>query len=265
MAAFSCLACTLGNANAHVGKAGILHDGTDVSKVRLMKAGTLIRLEKLSTPGAHVIGCFKSFIRVIFSWLNELQPLVRITIRLSTCIISWQCPCSAMLILRLPSKAKGLVTIPTVRMPRSWAVSATTRCSAGAGAAAHASGDEHHLGTFSVHWRSHPCFPPLHAGRPRVSTSAAALGQLCAKLNLLGSLGVDQLPAGRYSLLQIQRHSGQLQPCGSQHCRRRRQHRYLNVGYILHLFIENERHKVYPPKEYKIANATGPDFRQRTH
>ena len=35
-------------------------------------------------------------------------------------------PCSARPILRLPSKEKGLVTMPTVRMPRSCATSATT-------------------------------------------------------------------------------------------------------------------------------------------
>ena len=35
-------------------------------------------------------------------------------------------PISAMFILRLPSKAKGFVTMPTVRMPSSLATSATT-------------------------------------------------------------------------------------------------------------------------------------------
>ena len=48
------------------------------------------------------------------------------TIRLSTCISRLAMPCSASPILRLPSKEKGLVTMPTVRMPRSCATSATT-------------------------------------------------------------------------------------------------------------------------------------------
>ncbi len=50
-------------------------------------------------------------------------------------------------ILRLPSKAKGLVTMPTVRIPRSWADVGHDRGSAGAGAAAHTGGDKDHLRT----------------------------------------------------------------------------------------------------------------------
>ena len=66
------------------------------------------------------------------------------------------------------------------------------RCSTGAGAAAHASGDEHHLGTFQCIGDLILAFLRCTLADLRVSTSAAALGQLCAKLNLLGSLGVDQ-------------------------------------------------------------------------
>ena len=44
-----------------------------------------------------------------------------------------------------PSKWKGLVTTPTVRMPYSRATRAITGRRAGAGAAAHAGGDEHHV------------------------------------------------------------------------------------------------------------------------
>ena len=46
---------------------------------------------------------------------------------------------------RTPSKWKGLVTTPTVRMPSSLAHAGDHRGGAGAGAAAHAGGDEHHV------------------------------------------------------------------------------------------------------------------------
>ena len=45
---------------------------------------------------------------------------------------------------RWPSKWNGLVTTPTVRMPSSLA-QRDHRGGAGAGAAAHAGGDEHHV------------------------------------------------------------------------------------------------------------------------
>ena len=46
---------------------------------------------------------------------------------------------------RAPSNWKGLVTTPTVRMPISRAALGDDRRGAGAGAAAHAGGDEHHM------------------------------------------------------------------------------------------------------------------------
>ena len=46
----------------------------------------------------------------------------------------------------LPSKWKGLVTTPTVSAPSSRAIARDDRRAAGAGAAAHAGGDEHHVG-----------------------------------------------------------------------------------------------------------------------
>ena len=80
-----------------------------------------------STPWRRTLSAaWKAFIRVIFSWLIIFSRSLGMTIRLSTCISRLAMPCSARPIFRLPSKAKGLVTMPTVRMPRSWATSATT-------------------------------------------------------------------------------------------------------------------------------------------
>ena len=61
LAAFSALPAPLGNANAHVGKAGILHDGTDVSKVEVDESGNIDQAgDALNALAQHVIGCFKS-------------------------------------------------------------------------------------------------------------------------------------------------------------------------------------------------------------
>ena len=87
----------------------------------------MINAEMLSTPWRSTLSAAaKALARVIFSWLMSFSRSLGITIRLSTCISRLSMPCSAMFILRLPSNEKGLVTMPTVRMPRSWATSATT-------------------------------------------------------------------------------------------------------------------------------------------
>jgi len=55
---------------------------------------------------------------------TSINLSLRMTMRESTCFCSSAMPASAIL-ARLPSKAKGLVTTPTVRMPFSRATSAT--------------------------------------------------------------------------------------------------------------------------------------------
>ena len=131
------------------------------------------------------------------------------------------------------------------------------RCSAGAGAAAHASGDEHHLGTFQCIGDLILAFLRCTLADLRVSTSAAALGQLCAKLNLLGSLGVDQcllvgIHCYKFNAIQASFnhavHSIAAAAANTDN---------LNVGYILHLFIENERHKCIPLKNIKLQMQQG--------
>ena len=63
----------------------------------------------------------------------------------STAFCSSMMPASATRMRRTPSKWNGLVTTPTVRMPSSLAALRDDRRGAGAGAAAHAGGDEHHV------------------------------------------------------------------------------------------------------------------------
>ena len=64
----------------------------------------------------------------------------------STTARSSAIPASACSARLRPSKAKGLVTTATVRMPSSLATAATTGAEPGAGAAAETGGDEDHVG-----------------------------------------------------------------------------------------------------------------------
>ncbi len=63
----------------------------------------------------------------------------------STCCLSRSMPCPALWPRLGPSQLNGRVTTPTVRMPSLRAICATTGAPPGAGAAAHAGGDEHHV------------------------------------------------------------------------------------------------------------------------
>ena len=68
----------------------------------------------------------------------------------STAFCSSLMPASATRMRRAPSKWNGLVTTPTVRMPCSLRALRDHGSGAGAGAAAHAGGDEHHVGARQV-------------------------------------------------------------------------------------------------------------------
>ena len=85
---------------------------------------------------------------------------------------------------RLPSKANGLVTTATVSAPISLASDAMIGRRAGAGAAAQAGGDEHHVGAFQ---RFDDLVGILERGLAAdfgIRARAQAIGQLHAKLQL---------------------------------------------------------------------------------
>jgi hypothetical protein len=82
-----------------------------------------------------------------------------------------------------PSMPKGLVTTATVRMPSSLADLRDDRRRAGAGAAAHAGGDEQHVAALD---RLLDAVAILHRGLPaeiRVGPGAEALGDVAADLD----------------------------------------------------------------------------------
>ena len=99
-------------------------------------------------------------------------------------------PWSAMKERLLPSISKGLVTTATVRMPSSLATCATTGAAPGAGATAHAGGDEEHVAALD---QLDDAVTILHRRLPahvRVGAGAEALGDVAADLQRGLDLGV---------------------------------------------------------------------------
>src|SRR6516165_970259 len=86
----------------------------------------------------------KASANVVFSFATRNRFWFGMMMSVSTAFCSSPIPASATRMRRWPSKWNGLVTTPTVRMPRSRAALAMT------GAAAHAGGDEHHVGAREV-------------------------------------------------------------------------------------------------------------------
>ena len=128
---------------------------------------------------------------------------------------------------------------------------------AGAGAAAHTGGDKDHLGAFQ---RVGDLVLALFGGALAdlgVRTGAAALGELGAQLDLLRSFGVEQR-------LLIGVHRNELDPgqAGLHHA----VHSVtaaaayaddLDIGHILHFFVENECHECIPLKCKSVSGSFG--------
>ena len=96
-----------------------------------------------------------------------------------------------------PSNWNGLVTTPTVRMPLSRAARAMTGAAAGARAAAHAGGDEHHVGVFDL--AQDIVERLLGGGAPHVGPGARAeaLGSAASELDaVLAERQLDRLGVG---------------------------------------------------------------------
>ena len=124
---FSALPAPWRPAHAHRSVACVLHDGAHVGKVQVDEGRHIDQCGRWTHAlTQQYVRCLESVHQGDLLLADHLQPLIGITIRV---VHMHQQVCNALParpILRLPSKAKGLVTIPTVRMPRSWATSATT-------------------------------------------------------------------------------------------------------------------------------------------
>ena len=108
----------------------------------------------------------------MFFWTTSLSRSFGIVISVSTLALSSSAAFSATSLRLAPSKLNGLVTTPIVSAPGSLAISATIGRRAGAGAAAEAGGDEHHVRVGEGLRRSSPSPPRPRAGRSSVSPPA---------------------------------------------------------------------------------------------
>ena len=117
------------------------------AKSVLMRPGVVIRSVMPCTPCSSTSSAILKALSIdVFSFDTVSSRSFGMTIRVST--FSFRCwmPCSACTARRRPSKANGRVTTPMVSAPMALGDLGDDRRAAGAGAAALAGGDEHHVG-----------------------------------------------------------------------------------------------------------------------
>ena len=243
------LAGALGNADAHVGKAGVLHDGADVCEVQVDESRNVDQAgDALNALAQHVVSGLEGVHQGDLLLADELQALVGND---DQGVDVHHQGGDALLGLRhlaLALKGEGLRDDADGQDTQVMGRLGHDRGSARAGAAAHAGGDKDHLRTLQ---RVGDLVLALLGGALadlRVSTGTAALGQLGTKLDLLGGLGVEQ------SLL-VGVHRDELDPgqTGLHHAvdgvaAAATYADNLDIGYILHFFVENECHECIPLK-----------------
>ncbi len=163
------------------------------AKSRLIKPGTVISSEMPWIPWRST----SSATRKACCRLARLSTIcssrsLGMTISVSACSLSLAMPDSADWMRREPSKVKGRVTTPMVSAPTSLAIWATMASPAGAGAAAHAGGDEDHIGAFEHFVQLLGRFLGRLAAHLRVAARTQAAGQLFADAHAGGGPGQVQ-------------------------------------------------------------------------
>ena len=117
------------------------------AKSVLMRPGVVMRSVMPCTPcsstSSAILNAFNIDVRSSLTCNRRSFGMMMIV---STFSFSFWMPVSACTERRRPSKPNGRVTTPIVNAPMPRAISATSGARAGAGAAALARGDEHHVG-----------------------------------------------------------------------------------------------------------------------
>ena len=156
------------------------------AKSRLISPGIVIRSVMPWTPWRSTLSASRNASRIVVRRSTIVSSFsFGITISVSTFSRSRWMPSWAWRARWVPSNENGRVTTPTVRAPISFlAISAITGRRAGAGAAALARGDEHHVGALER-------LLDVVAGLGRraladvgVGAGAEALGELVADVQL---------------------------------------------------------------------------------
>ena len=119
------------------------------------------------------------------------------TISVSTCLRSSAMPASAMRMRRAPSNWNGLVTTADRQDAEFLGGAGDHRCGAGAGAAAHAGGDEHHVRAGDRGADLLDGFLGRGLADLGLGAGAEAFGEVDAELNaVLGARGGERLRVG---------------------------------------------------------------------
>ena len=250
------LAGTLGNTDTHVGKAGVLHDGADVREVEVDEGRDVDQAgDALNALTQHIVGGLEGVHQGDLLLTDELQALVRDD---DQRVDMHHQGGNALLGLRhlaLALKGEGLCDDADGQDAQIMGSLGHDRGSARAGAAAHTGGDKDHLRTLQGVGNLVLALLGGALADLRVGTGTAALGQLGTKLDLLGGLGVQQG-------LLVGVHCNELDPgqTGLDHAvdsvaAAATYADDLDIGYILHFFVENECHECIPLK-VKLLNRT---------
>ena len=140
------------------------------AKSRLIRPGMTIRSVIERTPCCSTSSAsWNASLKVVSALATRNRFWLGMTISVSTCFCSSSMPASAARMRRVPSNRNGLVTTPTVSTPLRARGLGDDRRRAGAGAAAHAGGDEAHVARLRARARyPRPSLPPRR-GRLRAA------------------------------------------------------------------------------------------------
>ena len=230
-----------------MGEAGVLHDGADVCEVQVNEGRNVDQAgDALNALTQHVVGSLKSVHQGDALLADELQALVGDDDQRVDMHHQGGNALLGQAHLALALKGEGLGDDADGQDAQVVGSLGHDRGSAGAGAAAHTGGDEDHLGALQGVGDLILALLGSALADLGISAGTAALGELCAQLDLLGGLGIqqsllvgvhcDELDTGEAGL----DHAVDSVAAATAHADD------FNVGHILHFFVKNECHECIP-------------------
>ena len=177
-------------AHAHVSHTCVLHNGRHVGKVQIDEAGVADQVGNgLHCLTQHIVGDLKGVGKGDLLVRGVLQPLVgdddqrvHLILQLGNAALRLLHPAAAL-------KAKGLGDHGHGENIHLLGDLRHNGCAASAGAAAHAGGDEHHIGVLQRFGDLVPALLSGLAAHLGVGAGALTVGQLFADLDLICSTG----------------------------------------------------------------------------
>ena len=190
------LACRA--AHAHVRHAGVLHDGGDIGKVEVDEAGVADEVGNgLHRLTQHIVRDLKGvgegdllIGRMLEALVGDNDEGIDLALQLLDALFGLLHPAAALKAERLGDDADGQDALLAGDLGHDGRA-------ARAGAAAHAGGDEHHVGILQRLGDLGAALLRALAAHLGIAARALAVGQLLADLDLIGSAGnVERLLIG---------------------------------------------------------------------